>query len=162
MGLIILGHGQDRDHGDASLLALLTSGTLIQRCQVSVHVTRISTATRNLFTGCRYLTQGICVVGNICQDNQNVHIFLKSQVLGGSQRHTGCSDTLYGRVVGQVDKQYGTVNGTCFFKAFYEEVGFLEGNTHGGKYNGKLLIFTAYLGLSGDLGGQLGMGQTGS
>ena len=37
MGLIILRHGKDRNHGDGAVLALLTSGSLIQEAR-SVYI----------------------------------------------------------------------------------------------------------------------------
>ena len=91
-----------------------------------------------------------------------MHILFKGQILGGCQCHTRCGNTLYSRVISQIDKHYGTVDRTGLFKTLYEEVGFFESNTHGGKYNGELLVLTPYLCLSGDLSSQLGVGQTGS
>ena len=40
-----------------------------------------------------------------------MHPQIKRQVFGSGQRHTGSGDTLNRRVVGQIGKQHGTVNG---------------------------------------------------
>ena len=90
-----------------------------------------------------------------------MHIFLKSQIFRCGQGHTRCGNTFDRRVIGQIDKQYRTVNRTGFLKAFNEEVGFFKSNTHGGKNNGKVFICSENLGLPCNLGCQLGMGQTG-
>ena len=57
MGLIILRHGKNRNHGDGAVLALLTSGSLIQGSQVSVHISGITAASGNFLTRCGNLTQ---------------------------------------------------------------------------------------------------------
>ena len=57
MCLIILRHGKNGNHGDGSVLALLTSGSLIQGSQVSVHISGITAASGNFLTGCGNLTQ---------------------------------------------------------------------------------------------------------
>ena len=161
MRLVILRHGQNRNHRDTSVLSILTSGTLIKSRQVGVHVSRISTTSRNLFTCGRYLTKSIGVVGDISQDNQYVHIFLKSKELCCSQCHTWCGNTLYSRVICQVYKQNSSVDRSCLFEGLNEEVGFLEGDTHRCKYNGELLVCAAYSCLSRNLSCQLCMRQTG-
>ena len=90
-----------------------------------------------------------------------MHVFFKRQILGCGQCHTGSRDTFHGRVVCQVDKEDGTVDGTGFLKTLHEEVGLLEGNTHGCEYHGETLVFSADLRLPCDLRRQLRMGQTG-
>ena len=162
MGLVIFRHGQDRDHGDTSDLASLTACAFIHLSQVSVHVSGVSASSGNLFFRSGDLTESVRVVCNIGQDNQYVHIFFKRQVLCCRQRHTGRGDTFYRRVIRQVDKQYGTVNGSCFLKGFYEEVGLFKCNTHCREYNGEVLVFAKYLCLSCDLRRQLIVRQTGT
>src|SRR5699024_11158413 len=102
------------------------------------------------------------VVCNISKDYQYVHILLKRQILCRRQRHTRRGDTLYRRVICQVDKQYGTVNGASLLEGFYEEVGLFKCNTHCREYNGEVLIFAKYLRLSCNLRRQLIVGQTGT
>ena len=161
MGLIILRHGKNRNHGDGAVLALLTSGSLIQGSQVSVHISRITAAARNFLTGCGNLTQRVCVVGNISQDNQYVHVLFKCQVLCCCQSHTRSCDTLYGRVVSQVDEHNASVDSACLAEALHEEVCLLKGNTHGCKHNGEGLVGAAHLCLTRNLGSQVGVRKTG-
>ena len=91
-----------------------------------------------------------------------MHALLESQIFSGGQGHTGRGNSLYGRVVCQVQEKNRTVDGACFTEGLLEEVRFLEGNAHGGKYYGEFLILAADLCLTGNLSSQLGVGQTGS
>ena len=89
-----------------------------------------------------------------------MHVFFKCKILCCGKRHLRCCDTLYSRVICQVDEQNGSVDGTCLLKALNKEVGLLKGNTKSGKYNGEVLTGTANLSLSCDLSGQLRMRKT--
>ena len=162
MGLVILRHGQDWDHGDGTVDAFLSSGTLIHGSQVGVQIARVSTTAGNLFPGCGDLTQCFGVVGDICHDDQYVHVLLESQILGSGQRHTGGCDTLNGRVVCQVHEHDGTVDGAGPTEVGNEEVCFLISNTDGCEYNGEVTVCIQHLCLTGDLCSQLCVGQTGS
>ena len=162
MCLIILRHCQNRDHCNTSVLASLASGSLIHGRKVCIHIARISTTSRNLFLRCRNLTKCVCVVCDICQDNQYMHIFLKCQIFCRSQRHTRCGNTLNRRVICQVNKQHGSINRSGLFEGLYEIVGLFKCNTHSGKYNREFFVCTAYLRLSCNLGCQLRMRQTGT
>ena len=51
----VIGHGQDRDLGDRTIATLHATCTLVNRGQVRIHVTGISTATRNLLSSSRDL-----------------------------------------------------------------------------------------------------------
>ena len=159
MSLIVLGHGQDGDHGDASLFPVLAPRSLVDGGKVRVHVSRIAAASRHFLAGCRHLAERVRIIGDIRQDDEHMHLFLKGKVLCRGQRHPGRSDTLDGRVVGQVDEQHGTVKGSCLAEALDKEVGLFKGNSHCREYNGKILIRPQHLRLSRDLRGKLGMGQ---
>ena len=155
MRLIIFRHGQDRDHGDTTVLSSLTSGSLVHSRKVSVHISRISAAARNLFLSGGDLTKSVRIVCNISQDNQYVHILLKCKIFCCRQRHTRSRDTLYSRVIRQVDEQDCSVNGSRLLKGLDKVVGLLEGNTHSSEYNGEILVRSANLRLSCDLSRQL-------
>ena len=161
MGLVILRHGQDRDHRDTSLFAVLTPGTLIHRGKVCVHISRISASSRHFFSCRRHFTQRIRIVGDICQDDQNMHIFFKCQIFRSRQRHFRRCDSLNGRVICQVYKQNRSVNGSGLLKALHKEVGLFESNSHRSKYNRKFFIRSQYFCLSCNLGSQFCMGQSG-
>ena len=161
MSLVILRHGQDRNHGDTSCFSLLTACALIKRSKVRVHISGITTTSRNLFTRCGNLTESVRIVCNICKDYQYVHVFFEGKILCCCQCHSRSSDTLNSRVICQVYKKNSTVYRSGFLKALYKEVGLLESNTHGSKYNRKLLIFSTNLRLSCDLCRKLCMRKTG-
>ena len=57
VGLVILRHGQDRDHGDGTGLTLLASCSLIKGSQVGIHISGITAASGNFLTGCGDLTE---------------------------------------------------------------------------------------------------------
>ena len=162
MGLVVFGHGQDGNHGDGALAVLPAAGTFVHLGQVGVEVAGVATAPRNFLTGGGDLTESLGVVGDVGEDAKDVHPLLKGQVLGGGQRHFGGGDTLDGRVVGQVDEEDGPVDGPGALKVADEEVGFLEGDTDGAEHHGELGIGAQHLGLTGNLGRQLCVGQTGA
>ncbi len=80
-----------------------------------------------------------------------MHILFKCKILCCSKRHTRRGNTLNSRVICQVDEQYRPVDGSCLLKGLDKVVRLLEGNTHGSKYNGEVLICSAYLSLSCNL-----------
>ena len=90
-----------------------------------------------------------------------MHVFFECKILGCRQRHSRCGNTFDRRVICQVDEQYGSVDGTCLFERFYEEVRLFECDTHSGKYYGELLIASAYLCLLCNLCCQVGMWKSG-
>ena len=162
MGLVVLRHGQDGNHGDTSLLASLPTCALVHLCQVCVHISGVAAASRHFLLGCGDLTESVRIVCNVCQNDKDMHVFLKGQVLCCRQGHTGCGDTLHRRVIGQVDKEYRSVDSACLLEGLHEEVGLLKGDTHGREYNGEFLIGPTHLRLPCDLGCQLGVRQTGA
>ena len=161
MGLIVLGHGQDWDHGNASLLASLPPCSFINGGKIRVHISRVTAASGHFFPRCGHFTERVCIVRDICQDNKHVHILFKRKVLCRCQRHLRRCDTLDGRIVCKIDEQDGTVESSCLAETLYEKVGFLKCDTHCCKYNGEVLILSKHLCLSSDLCGKLCMGKTG-
>ena len=160
VGLVILGHGEDGDHGDRPRLAHLPPRPLIHSGQVGIEIARVATAARDLLFGGRHLTEGLSVVGNVGKDDQHVHVLFKGQVLRRRQGHTGGGNALHGGVVGQIGKEHRAVNGTGALELLHKEIGFLKGDTDGGKDHGKVGPLVAqHLSLTGDLGRQGGVGQ---
>ena len=72
------------------------------RGKVGVQVAGIAAAAGDFLACGGDLAQRLGVVGDIGQDDQDVHALLKRQILRGGQRHTRRGDTLDGRVVRQV------------------------------------------------------------
>ena len=92
-----------------------------------------------------------------------MHALLKGQVLRGGQGHTGGGDTLDGGVVGKVGEEHGAVDGAGALELADEELGLLEGDADGGEHHGEVGGRVAqHLGLTGDLGRQVGVGQAGA
>lgn len=89
----IVRHGQNRHLSDGAIAALDTTGTLVHGGQISVHVTGVTTATGNLFTGSRDLTKSITVGRQISQNDENVLLELVGVVLGGGKSKTRGDDT---------------------------------------------------------------------
>ena len=90
-----------------------------------------------------------------------MHVFFECKILCCRQRHTRSRNTLDCRVICQVDEQYRSVDGSCLFERFYEEVRLFECDTHSGKYYGEFLIASAYLCLLCNLCCQVGMWKSG-
>ena len=91
-----------------------------------------------------------------------MHSFFKCKIFCSGQSHTRGCDTFYGRIVCQIDEQYGSVDGTCFLKTFHKEIGFFKGNTHSGKDNCKGFIGSNNLSLTCNLRSELLVRKTGS
>ena len=162
MGLVVLRHGQDRDHGNGTFLADLAPGALVHGGKVGIQVTGIPTAAGDFLFGGGNLPQRFGIVGDIGKNDQDVHPQIKSQVFRRCQRHTRGSDTLYRGVVCQIGEQHGTVDGAGAPEFVDKELGFFEGDADGGKHNGKVAFPIQHPGLTGDLRRQLGVRQTGA
>ena len=93
-GITIVRHSQDRNLSDGAISAFHTSCPLIDSGQICVHVTRITTSTRDFLTGRRDLTKGITIGRKIRQDDQDVFLELIGVVFRGGQCKAGCDDTL--------------------------------------------------------------------
>jgi hypothetical protein len=91
--LTVVRHCQDRNLCDGTVTALNTTSSLVDGRQIRVHVTRVTTTTRDFFTGSRHLTEGIAVRGQIGKNNEDVLLELVGVVFGSGQCETGCDDT---------------------------------------------------------------------
>lgn len=91
--LTVVRHGQNRNLCNGTVTALDTTSALVDGGQIRVHVTRVTTTTGDFFTGCRHLTKGIAVGGQIGKNDQDVFLELVCVVLGGGQGKTRCDDT---------------------------------------------------------------------
>lgn len=52
----VVRHGKNGNLGDRTIAALNTASPFVNCRQISIHVTGVSTTTRNFFTSCRYLS----------------------------------------------------------------------------------------------------------
>ena len=162
VGLVVLRHGQNGDHGHGTGAAQLAARPLIHGGKVRIQVAGIAAAAGDLLPGGGYLPQRLGVVGDIRQDHQHVHSLFKGQILGGGEGHTGRGDTFHGRVVGQIGEQHRPVDGAGAAELGDEVLRLLEGDADGGEHHGEGGGVIQHLGLPGDLSRQPGVGQTGS
>jgi hypothetical protein len=91
--LTIVRHGENRNLGNGAVATLNTTGTLVHGGQISVHVTRITTTTRNLFTGSGDLTKSVTVGRQIGKNDEDVLLELVGVVFGGCKSKTRGNNT---------------------------------------------------------------------
>ena len=91
-----------------------------------------------------------------------MHVLLKRQIFSGGQGHAGRGDTLHGGVIGQVGEQHGALDGAGALELADEELRLLKGDADGGEHHGEVGAVVQHLGLTGDLGCQIGVGQAGA
>jgi hypothetical protein len=91
--LTVVRHGENGNLGDGTVTALDTTGTLVHGGQISVHVTRVTTTTRNLFTRSRHLTKSVTVGRQISKNDKDVLLELVGVVLGGGKSKTRGDNT---------------------------------------------------------------------
>lgn len=89
----IVRHSQNGNLSDGTVTALDSSGTFVHGGQVSIHITGVTTTTRNFFSCSGDLSKSITVGGKIGHDNQDVLLQLVCVVLGSGQGETGGDDT---------------------------------------------------------------------
>ena len=114
---IVVGHGQNGNLSDRATASAHTTGALVDRRQIGVHVAGVTAATGHssraadtyaaaklesgmLQKDAAHLTQGIGVRRHVCEDDQHVLLALVGKVLGGGERQTRGDDALNGGVVG--------------------------------------------------------------
>lgn len=59
--LTVIGHGENGDLGDGTVSALDSAGSLVQRRQICVEVTGVTSSTWHLLSGSRDLSQSVGV-----------------------------------------------------------------------------------------------------
>jgi hypothetical protein len=91
--LTIVRHGENRHLGDGAVATLNTTGTLVHGGQISVHVTRVTTTTRNLFTGSRDFTKSVTVGRQVGKNDEDVLLELVGVVLGSRKSETRSDNT---------------------------------------------------------------------
>lgn len=89
----IVRHSQNGNLSDGTVTALDSSGTFVHGGQVSIHITGVTTSTRNFFSCSGDLSKSVTVGGEISHDNQDVLLQLVGVVLGSGQGKTRGDDT---------------------------------------------------------------------
>ena len=161
MGDVPSGHGEDGDLCDGSLLALDPSGTLVQLCEVGVHVSGVTAPSGHFLTGGSDLTERLAVVRDVGHDDQHLHAQVERHVLRGGQTETRGEGTLDGGVVGEVQEDHGVLQSAGPLELLHEHLLLFVGDTHGDEHDGELLVLSADLRLPGDLKSDLVVRETG-
>ena len=160
VSLVVLGHGEDRDHGDRALLALTAACALIHGGKVGVQVAGVAAAAGDFLLRRGDLTQSLGVVGDIGEDDEHLHVLLKGEIFSRGQRHTRSGDTLDGRVVREVREDDGTVDSAGAAEVLDEVLGLFKGDAYCGKDDSEGLVIAKNLCLTRDLRGESRMRQT--
>mmetsp|Transcript_29901 Transcript_29901/g.56072 ORF Transcript_29901/g.56072 Transcript_29901/m.56072 type:complete len:340 (-) Transcript_29901:549-1568(-) len=137
---VIIGHGQDGELRDGTVSALDSACPLVDRGQIRVHVTRISSSSWHLFSSGRHLSQGICVGAHVGEDHENVLLARVREVLGRGQSQTRRDDAFDGRVICQVHEENNVLHGTVLLEVVPEETCRLHVHAHGTKDDAKVLL----------------------
>src|SRR5208337_442510 len=143
--------GQDRDLGDRALLSLDHAGTLVEVCEIRIHVSRVATAAGHFLTGGTDLAERFTIVGHIRQDDEHVHTELESKVFGSGEGETGSDDTLDGRVIRKVEEDNRPLQRTGALEVLHEVVRFFLGDTHGSEDYREVLGRAGHFCLAGNL-----------
>ena len=157
MGLVVLRHGEDRDHRDAAVLALLAARALIDGGEVRIHIAGIAAPAGHLLARGGYLAQRVGIVRDVRQNHEHMHILFKRQVFRGGQRHLRRGDPLDRGVVRKVYKEHGPFERAGLTEGIDEEIRLLKRDAHRSKYHSEGFIRPAHLCLPCDLGGEIGM-----
>ena len=140
VGDIVVGHGQNRDLGYRTVHTLHDTGALIKSSQFTVQITRITFSGRNLSFGGGNLTHGLGERSHIGKNYQDMHAFLKSKVLSGSQRYLRSDQSLNYRIVCQVQIHDNVVGNAALLEGLAEEVCHIVFNAHSRENNSEFLI----------------------
>lgn len=99
-----------------------------------------TTSAGNLLPGSRHLTQSLSVRGHVRKDDQHVLLALVGEELSGRKGQTRGDDSLNGRVVGQVEEEAHVLHGAILLEVLLEEASCLHVDSHGGEYNGEVVL----------------------
>ena len=94
MGDVVVRHGKNGDLSDGAISALHTTSSLVDSRQIGIHVTGITTAAGDFFSGSRDFSEGIAVRRDIGQNNEDVLLELVGIIFGSGEGETGSNNTL--------------------------------------------------------------------
>mmetsp|Transcript_36427 Transcript_36427/g.79689 ORF Transcript_36427/g.79689 Transcript_36427/m.79689 type:complete len:350 (+) Transcript_36427:640-1689(+) len=165
---VVIRHRQDGELRDGAVDALDSPSPLIDRGQIRVHVTGVTTPSWHLLSSCRDLSKGICVRGHVRKDDEDVLLTSVGEVLRRSQRQTRRDDALNGGIVGQVHEQHDVLHGAVLLEVVAEESRGFHVDAHGAEDNAEIFCRVVHnvlalneRRLSADLCGDLVVWQTG-
>src|SRR5881398_4264488 len=100
MSDVISWHSKNRHLGDRSFTTVKSSSSFVDRTQIGIHVSWISSASRNFFSGCRNFSESFCIVCHVGEYDENVGSELDREILSGCQCESWSQDSLDGGIVG--------------------------------------------------------------
>merc|ERR1712238_484941 len=89
MSNVIIWHRWDWKLSDGTIAAYHTSCTFVDGGKIGVHITRVSTTSRDFFTSSRNLTKRISIRRHVGKNDKDVQITFISKVLCGSGARRG-------------------------------------------------------------------------
>jgi hypothetical protein len=140
MGDIIIGHGENGQLGDGTILADDSTGSLVKSRQIGIHITGIPSSTWHLFSGSRDFSQSVCVRTHISQDDKHVHFFFVSEILSSGKSKSGGNDTLDGWIIGQVHEEDHSVHRSVDLEVSLEESSCLHIDSHSCENNSEVFL----------------------
>ena len=97
---VILRHGENRNLRHRAFLPHQAPRPFIKGGKIGIEIARITSTSRHFSTSCGYFAQGLAVVGHICHDDENMHVFFISQIFSSSQGNPRCRNPLNSRIIG--------------------------------------------------------------
>lgn len=97
---IIVGHGQDWDLSNGSVLSSDSTGSLVDGGEIGIEVTWVRSSSWDFFSGSGNFSEGVGVGGHISQDDQDVQLSFVGQILSSSQSKTWGNNSLNGWILG--------------------------------------------------------------
>src|SRR6267143_1999227 len=120
MGDVISWHGENRHLCDRALATVKSSCSFVYRAQVCVHVAWISSASRDLFSGCRNLSESFRIVRHVGENDEDVGSEFDCEILSGGQCESRGQDSFDGGIVGEVDEHGHVVESALFLEVVSE------------------------------------------
>lgn len=134
-------------------------GALVQGGEVGVQIPRISPPPGDLPPRGGNFAERLRVIGDVRHDDEHVHSQIEGEILRTGERHAGGGDAFDGGVVGEIGKEHRPLDRARTAEIVHEILRFLEGDTDGGKHDGKFAVSAPHLCLAGDLCREFGVRQ---
>src|SRR6266849_6362125 len=140
MGLVVPRHRQNWHLSNRALRPMQSTSSLVDGGKVCVHVARVASSSRDLFSSCRDLPQRFSVVRHVRKNDKHVISLLDCKVFGRRESQPRRKNTLDSRVVSKVDEHGHVVEGALLLEIVPEETELVCRNSHSGKNCRKRLV----------------------
>lgn len=137
---IIIGHGQDGNLSNGSVLSSDSTGSLVDGGEIGIEITWIRSSSWDFFSGGGDFSEGIRVGRHISQDDQDVQFSLVSQILSSGKSKTWGNNSFDGWVLSQVKEKNDSLHGSVLFEIGSEESGDFHVDSHSSEDDGEVLI----------------------